>query len=98
MSLDRATRRTQQTAVWFARHFRRLAIAVVGIAIVGAGLALLVLPGPGVLVILAGLAVLATEFAWAERTLERARTRAARTVDSVKTINTRRSTKEGPSS
>jgi hypothetical protein len=38
---------------------------------------MLVLPGPGILVIVVGLAVLATEFAWAERTLHRTRSRAA---------------------
>jgi hypothetical protein len=34
------------------------------------GLALLVLPGPGILTIAAGLAVLATEFTWAAKTLD----------------------------
>ena len=32
-----------------------------------AGFAMLVLPGPGIIVIILGLAILATEFAWAER-------------------------------
>ncbi len=37
------------------------------------GLAMLVLPGPGFLVIIGGLAVLATEFAWAAYLLDNAR-------------------------
>lgn len=41
-----------------------------GIGLVLLGLALLVLPGPGILTIAAGLAVLGREFAWAANTLD----------------------------
>jgi uncharacterized protein (TIGR02611 family) len=44
-------------------------VAVVGFAIMITGFALIPLPGPGWLIVFAGLAVLATEFAWAERLL-----------------------------
>jgi uncharacterized protein (TIGR02611 family) len=54
------------------RNTRRLFILVLGATVLGAGLAMLALPGPGVLVIIVGLAILATEFAWAERALDRA--------------------------
>jgi len=37
------------------------------------GIAMIVLPGPAVVVIPAGLAILATEFAWAKRLLHRIR-------------------------
>ncbi len=37
---------------------------------------MLVLPGPGIVVSFAGLAVLATEFAWAERALDRSKAKA----------------------
>lgn len=47
----------------------RLVILVVGLAIVGAGLAMLVFPGPGWAAIILGLVVLATEYRWAERLL-----------------------------
>ena len=40
-----------------------------GFALLAAGLAMLVLPGPGLLVAAIGLAMLALEFAWAEKTL-----------------------------
>ncbi len=40
---------------------------MVGLAVVAAGVVMLVLPGPGWLVILAGLALWATEFVWAQR-------------------------------
>jgi uncharacterized protein (TIGR02611 family) len=59
-----------------ARHlgrsrFYRVPFALLGFTIVLVGVAMLVLPGPGLLVIAAGLAMLALEFAWAERVLER---------------------------
>lgn len=50
----------------------RIPVAVVGFALVVFGVALLVLPGPGWLVIAIGLALLALEFAWAERVLTHA--------------------------
>jgi hypothetical protein len=47
------------------------------------GLAMLVLPGPGVIVSLIGLAILATEFAWAERALDKATDRTAQVAGAV---------------
>jgi uncharacterized protein (TIGR02611 family) len=54
-----------------------------GVAILGAGVAMLALPGPGLLVVVVGLAVLATEFAWAERALDRTTTKAASAASKV---------------
>ena len=42
-----------------------------GVVLLVAGTLMLVLPGPGLLVIFIGLALLATEFAWARRALDR---------------------------
>lgn len=64
---------------WIGRNTKRLAVAVAGAALVVGGLAMLVLPGPGLLVLVAGLAVLATEFVWAERALSYTKERAAGT-------------------
>ena len=50
---------------------RRVVVAVVGFLLLAVGAALLVLPGPGLLVIAAGIAVLALEFPWAERLAKR---------------------------
>ena len=52
----------------------RIAITVLGVSIVLIGIVLLPLPGPGWLIIFAGLGVLATEYVWAHRLLRRART------------------------
>jgi uncharacterized protein (TIGR02611 family) len=51
----------------------RTGIAVSGGVIVVAGILLIPLPGPGWLIVFAGLAVLSTEFAWAGRLLTFAR-------------------------
>lgn len=48
----------------------RGAVFVVGVLLIVAGLVMFIAPGPGWLTIILGLAVLATEFAWAHRTLE----------------------------
>jgi len=51
-------------------HSRRLVILVVGATVLLAGIALLALPGPGMVVIIVGLVILAQEFTWAERLLD----------------------------
>ena len=55
------------------RRARRMVVAVIGGTLLIVGIAMLVLPGPAVVVIPAALALLATEFVWARRLLRRAR-------------------------
>jgi uncharacterized protein (TIGR02611 family) len=57
------------------KHARRFVVAVIGGTILLIGVAMIVLPGPAVVVIPVGLAILATEFVWARRLLERVRDR-----------------------
>src|SRR5436309_8228998 len=52
---------------------RRVIVTVIGATVLLIGIALLVLPGPAFVVIPVGLAILATEYAWARRWLKRAR-------------------------
>lgn len=69
-----------------SRAARRIAIEVGGWTLVVAGLAALVLPGPGLLALFAGLAVLSQQYEWAERRLEPVKRHAFRTAsDSVQT-------------
>jgi uncharacterized protein (TIGR02611 family) len=49
----------------------RVFVLVIGVLVALAGVAMLVLPGPGWLVIILGVAILATEYAWAHRLLQR---------------------------
>lgn len=51
------------------RHTRRIAVLALGGALIATGLALLVLPGPGIPMIFLGLTVLSWEFGWAKRKL-----------------------------
>ena len=48
---------------------KRLVIMVIGFTILAAGVAMIVLPGPAILVIPVGLTILATEFIWAKKLL-----------------------------
>ena len=57
---------------------KKFFIALIGGTMLLVGVALLVLPGPGLLVIGGGLAILATEFIWAKRALRRAKGAVAR--------------------
>jgi tellurite resistance protein TerC len=49
---------------------KRLVVIVIGFTVLLAGVAMIVLPGPAVVVIPVGLAILATEFLWARKLLE----------------------------
>ena len=51
------------------KYARRVAVLVIGMTVLLFGVILLVTPGPAVVVIPIGLAILATEFAWARRWL-----------------------------
>jgi membrane protein implicated in regulation of membrane protease activity len=52
---------------------RKFFIALIGSTVLLIGLAMLVLPGPGLPIVAAGLAILATEFIWAKRAMRRAK-------------------------
>ena len=52
---------------------RKLIVGVIGVTIILLGVAMVVLPGPASIVIPIGLAILATEFAWARRAVRRTR-------------------------
>lgn len=65
---------------------RRVAIEVVGWTLVVAGIAALILPGPGLLGLFAGLLVLSQQYEWAERRLQPIKTAAYKSAaDSVQT-------------
>lgn len=57
------------------RTTRRVTIAFVGGLVLIIGIIAIPYPGPGWLIVFAGLAILATEFAWAQRLLDHARSK-----------------------
>jgi uncharacterized protein (TIGR02611 family) len=71
-------------AIWFWNQSRKIVILVSGMAVLLAGVVMLVIPGPGLLGIVAGLAILATEFAWARWMLKYAKERAAQLMEAAK--------------
>src|SRR5262245_19263006 len=68
---------------FIGRNSKRVGITIAGVVLLILGAAMLVLPGPGLLVIIAGLAVLATEYVWAQRLLRIAREKATQAKDAV---------------
>ncbi len=63
---------------------RRAAITILGITLVVLGVLLLVLPGPGIIVTIAGLAVLGSEYDWAEDLLTWVKQRSKATTQRFK--------------
>jgi hypothetical protein len=65
---------------------KRLVLETIGWLLVVAGIAALILPGPGLLMLFAGLVLLSQQYEWAERRVEPVRLRALRgAADSVQT-------------
>ena len=62
------------------RAARRIAIAIMGTTVVLLGVAMLVLPGPGILTIILGLMLLGVEFAFARRWVERIKKKTGQAV------------------
>jgi uncharacterized protein (TIGR02611 family) len=82
-------------ALFIGRNARRIGITIAGILVILLGIALLVLPGPGWVLIFAGLAILATEYVWARRLLETAKRKAEQAKDKVLEKKDARAAKKG---
>lgn len=68
------------------RAARRILLETVGWVLVVAGIAALILPGPGLLMLFGGMAVLSQQYEWAEKRLHPVKVQAMKTAeDSVKT-------------
>jgi hypothetical protein len=67
---------------FIGRSSKRIAVSVVGGVFVVGGIVMLVLPGPGIIVIVIGFAILGTEYTWAAAALERTK-RAAESAGRV---------------
>ena len=73
---------TPKSSSWWKRR----GLEVVGWTLVILGVAALVLPGPGLLTLVAGLVLLATQYSWAKRMLQPVRKKALQlTIKSVQT-------------
>jgi uncharacterized protein (TIGR02611 family) len=68
---------------FIARNGKRIAVTIVGFVVILAGILMLVLPGPGWAAIFLGLAILATEYVWARRLLDKAKAKFGQAKDAV---------------
>lgn len=71
------------------KQAKKLAVGVIGSTILIIGLVLLVMPGPGLLVIIVGLGILASEFVWAKNLREKAKNHYQKTKNSIKSKTTK---------
>jgi uncharacterized protein (TIGR02611 family) len=70
-------------ARFIGRNAKRVAVTIAGFTVVIVGLILVPLPGPGWLIVFAGLAILATEYVWAQRLLNFAKSKVGQAKDAV---------------
>jgi hypothetical protein len=73
------------------RSGRRILVAIAGFTVLLLGLALGIpgIPGPGIALVIAGLAILATEFPWARRWLNKVRAYGRQAADKLRGRSTR---------
>lgn len=63
---------------------KRIAISIVGFTVLAVGIAMIVLPGPAIIVIPLGLGILGLEFAWARRWLHKVKERSTSIVKAIR--------------
>jgi uncharacterized protein (TIGR02611 family) len=78
----------RDTLIFLARSGWRVLVAVVGLVVTLAGLVMIVTPGPGLVLIVLGLGILASEFAWARRLRDRALDTAKRSARKLRRTQT----------
>ncbi len=59
-------------------RLRKFLVGIIGFSVLLIGLVMIVLPGPAIIIVPLGFAILATEFAWARRVWRRGRILVAR--------------------
>lgn len=73
----RAAVRRRREESGYLRWSRRVAVSFIGFTVLLIGVIMVVTPGPAILVIPLGLAILATEFVWARRWLRNVKAKVA---------------------
>ncbi len=69
--------------LFLGRNAKRILVTIVGVLVVLIGIILIPLPGPGWAIVFGGLAILATEYVWAQRLLAYAKRTALSAKDKV---------------
>ncbi len=65
----------------------KVVVTIVGVVVVGAGLVMLVTPGPGIVGIAVGLGILSLEYDWADRWVKRVRARAREAAERTRELD-----------
>ncbi len=65
----------------------KIVVTVIGVAIIGAGLVMLVAPGPGIVGIIVGLGVLSLEYQWAERWMQAMKAKAQEAAERARQLD-----------
>jgi uncharacterized protein (TIGR02611 family) len=73
MEIDNRTQRQLTPPETRSGFFRKFGVAITGVTVILIGIPLIPLFGPGWLIVFTGLAILASEFAWAGRLRDRLR-------------------------
>jgi len=81
---------------FIARSGKRIGVTLLGFLLLLAGGIMMITPGPGTVAIIAGLAILATEYTWAEIMLDKVKTKAKQAGDAVRNRRRRRKPGEEP--
>jgi len=68
------------------KNAKRILVLIIGTSVLLVGVAMIVLPGPAVIVIPAGLGILATEFVWARSLLKKAKHKAESLADAAQNM------------
>jgi tellurite resistance protein TerC len=79
------------------KTFRKIGVILIGFPTIAVGIALLVLPGPGLLVIALGLVILSLEFDWAGRYLDKVKQTQAKAIEKAKAKTLKKPKKDGSS-
>lgn len=69
--------------LFVGRNIKRILVTIAGTLVVLIGIVLIPLPGPGWAIVFGGLAILATEYVWAQRVLAYAKRTAVNAKDKV---------------
>lgn len=80
---------------FIARSGRRIGVTILGFLVLIAGGIMMVTPGPGTVAIIAGLAILATEYTWAEIMLDKVKAKAKQASDAVLNRGRRKKSQPG---
>ncbi len=65
----------------------KVLVTFVGVLVIGAGLVMLVTPGPGIVGIAVGLGILSLEWDWADRWVKKARAKAREAADNARELD-----------